>query len=452
MRIERTILENLVANDLFARKVFPFLKKDYFQDKLESVIFQEQEKFFTQYNRLATPDILLIEIGNRTDLSEHDVDAIKEQIDAFTNVVPDQEWLVNSTEKFCQEKALFNAIVQSVGIIDGKDKKLGKDAIPSLLQTALGVSFDSRVGHDYFPDAEEQYDWYHKVENKIPFDLDYFNAITGGGLSKKTLNVILAGIHVGKTMFMCHTAASYLKQGKNVLYITLEMSENEIARRIDSNLLDLTMDDLDIIEKVKYQKKIKAVESLTQGKLIIKEYPTASAHTGHFRALIEELKFKKGFKPDVIIIDYLNICSSARFKNRDNMYVYVKAIAEELRGFAVEQNVPVLTGAQLNREGFGSSDPGMDDSGESFGLPATADFLFTMIVSDELEVLNQVLVKQLKNRYKGLDLHKKFVIGRDKPKQRFYDVSQAAQSNTIDSTVGGIVDKTQKLKGFKFNP
>lgn len=454
MRIENTILNNLVTNIEFARKVFPFLKPEYFnEDRLESIIFQEQAKFFVKYNKLATPEILHIEVGNRTDISDEEIKGLNLRIKDFNfDSKVEQEWLINSTEKFCQEKALFLAIVNSVKIMEGKDKKLSKGAIPGLLQEALGVSFDSKLGHDYFPNAEEQYEWYHKVENKIPFDLALFNEITKGGLSKKTLNVILAGIHVGKTMFMCHVASSYVSQGKNVLYITLEMSQNEIAKRIDANLLDLTMDDLAIVDKVIYQKKIKKTEEKTHGKLIIKEYPTAAAHVNHFRAFIEELKLKKDFKPDVIIIDYLNICASARFKNRDNMYIYVKAVAEELRGLAVEYDLPILTGAQLNRTGFASSDPEMDDAGESFGLPATSDLLFSLITSEQLDQSNQILVKQLKNRYSDMSLMKRFVIGRDKPKMRFYDVSPSAQQNVaIDSNEGNAHNYQEKTKGFKFS-
>jgi replicative DNA helicase len=432
MRIEDQIFGNLIGNDQYARKVVPFLFADYFTDRTDRVIFEEYQKYFGEYNAAPSKDILKIEVSNRKDVTEDQVKRATEILDSVdqTNLV-NLDWITNSTEKFCKEKAVYNAIINSIRIIDGKDKNHTQDAIPDLLSKALGVTFDSHVGHDYLDDADARYDFYHRVEEKIPFDLDMLNKITNGGLSKKTLNIILAGTGVGKSLAMCHFAAANLMMGKNVLYITMEMAEERIAERIDANLLELTMDSLKMVEKRVFNSRIDKVRGKTQGKLIVKEYPTASAHSGHFRALIEELKMKRTFIPDIIYIDYLNICSSQRMKmgGSVNSYTYIKAIAEELRGLAGEYKVPLVSATQTTRGGFANSDPGLEDTSESFGLPATADLMLALIATEELDQMNQIMVKQLKNRYSDPNFYKRFVVGVDRKQMRLYDVEMSAQAN-----------------------
>ena len=462
MRIEKTILSNLIHNEEYCRKVAPFLKTEYFTDRKEAVIASELIKFFTDYNKPASAEILAIEVGNRTDLNDKEMPEFEVYINDLTSKETNVDWLLGETEKFCKDKAVYNSVLRAIKIIDGQDKVHTKDAIPSLLSEALGVSFDNHVGHDYIQDYDERYDFYHRVEEKIPFDLDMFNKITKGGLSKKTLNVVLAGTGVGKSLFMCHVAAASLMQGKNVLYITMEMAEERIAERIDANLMNIGMDELKIIDRELYSSRFSKVSKKTQGQLIIKEYPTAGAHAGHFKSLLEELKQKKKFSPDLVIIDYLNICSSSRMKQGANVnsYTYIKSIAEELRGLAVEYAVPILSATQTTRSGFSNTDVELTDTSESFGLPATVDFMFALISSEELEGLNQLLVKQLKNRYGDPAYYKKFVIGVDRSKMKLYNLESAAQENISESGQddGPVFDKsdfgkrlkTEEFEGFKF--
>ena len=433
--IERTALTQLVTNEQYARKVLPFIKSDYFSDRTERTIFEEITKFVDKYNKIPTQTSLEIEVQGRKDLNEDEYKKVVAVIQTLSSTDVDFDWLVDTTEKFCKDKAIYNAIVEGISIIDGKDKNRGPDAIPNILTDALAVCFDNAVGHDYLLDSESRYDYYHTVEKKIPFDLEFFNRITKGGLSPKTLNIVLAGTGVGKSLFMCHVAANCLSQGKNVLYITLEMAEERIAERIDANLMNITTEDLYDLPKQMFDNKIAKIIKSTSGKLIVKEYPTASAHTGHFRGLIKELAIKKSFKPDIIFIDYLNICASSRFKGATsvNSYLYIKAIAEELRGLAVESNLPILSGTQTNRSGFVSTDIGLEDTSESFGLPATADLMFALISNEELDKLNQIAVKQLKNRYNDLTVNKRFVIGINRAKMRLFDVKPSEQNDLVDS-------------------
>jgi replicative DNA helicase len=433
--IERTALSNLVSNEEYCRKVLPFIKADYFAVKEERVVFEEITSFVDKYRKMPTKISLEIEIESRQDLTETEHNKIVEIIKTLDSTDVDMDWLVDTTEKFCKDKAIYNAIVDGISIIDGKDKNRGADAIPSLLTDALAVSFDNAVGHDYFDDSASRFDFYHKVEERIPFDLEFFNKITKGGLPQKTLNIALAGTGVGKSLFMCHMAANCLSQGKNVLYITLEMAEERIAERIDANLLNVSMEDLHDLPKTMFEDKIKKIQKKTNGQLIIKEYPTASAHSAHFRGLIKELSIKKSFKPDMIFIDYLNICASSRLKGalQANSYTYIKSIAEELRGLAVETNVPIVSATQTTRSGFGSTDIGLEDTSESFGLPATADFMFALISNEELDALNQIVVKQLKNRYNDPTMNKRFVLGIDRSKMRLYDVENKEQEDLVDS-------------------
>ena len=434
--IERTVLAQLVSNEEYTRKVLPFLKGDYFSDKSERIVFEEITKFVEKYNKIPTKTSLEIEVQSRKDLNEAD---FKSVISLVKSLQKDEnvnfQWLVDTTEDFCKDKAIYNAIVEGIQIIDGTDKNRGPDAIPSILSDALAVGFDNRVGHDYLLDSDSRFDYYHTVEEKIPFDLEFFNKITKGGLPSKTLNIVLAGTGVGKSLFMCHVAANCLSQGKNVLYITLEMAEERIAERIDANLMNISMEDLHDLPKQMFDSKIEKIIKSTSGQLIVKEYPTASAHTSHFRGLIKELAIKKSFRPDIIFVDYLNICASSRFKGATsvNSYMYIKAIAEELRGLAVETNVPIMSATQTNRTGFVSSDIGLEDVSESFGLPATADFMFALISNEELDNLNQIAVKQLKNRYNDPTINKKFVIGIDRAKMRLTDVKITEQNDIVDS-------------------
>ena len=443
-RLETTILKNLIFNEDYTRKIIPFLKTEYFADSTEKILFEEINAHLEQFKHLPTYESLVINFTESRKLTEEQVRKAVEmirEINADKNDPTDVDWLIKQTEKFCQDKAIYNAIMKSVGILDDKANKEDKGMIPKLLSDALGVSFDRSVGHDYIDDSDNRFEFYHRHETKIPFDLDLFNKITKGGLPKKTLNIALAGTGVGKSLFMCHVAGSCLSQGLNVLYITMEMAEERIAERIDANLLNIDIADLNSISKQDYDRKFSALKVNTHGKLIIKEYPTAAASALHFRALLNELQLKKSFKPDIIFIDYLNICASARIKPGANVnsYSYVKAIAEELRGLAVEFDVPIVSATQTTRSGFTSSDPGLEDTSESFGLPATADFMFALISTEELQQLNQILIKQLKNRYNDPNYFKRFVVGIDRAKMKLYDVEQAAQDDLIDA--GQVDDK-----------
>ena len=433
--IERTTLSNLIYNEDYARKVLPFIKSNYFDEREEQIIFEEISNFVDKYQKIPTQTSLEIEVGERKDLNETEHKKIVDIIKTLNPMEVDFDWLVDHTEKFCKDKAIYNAIVDGIKIIDGKDSKRKPDAIPEILTDALSVSFDNSVGHDYIEDAESRFDYYHRVEERIPFDLDFFNKITKGGLPPKTLNIALAGTGVGKSLFMCHMAANCLSQGKNVLYVTLEMAEERIAERIDANLMNVSMEDLQSLAKQMFTDKMSKITKKTKGKLIVKEYPTATAHSSHFRGLIKELAIKKSFRPDIMFIDYLNICASSRFKGAQNVnsYMYVKAIAEELRGLAVETNVPIMSATQTTRSGFVSTDVGLEDTSESFGLPATADLMFALISTEELEELNQICVKQLKNRYNDPTMNKRFVIGIDRAKMRLYDVEVDAQQDLVNS-------------------
>ena len=433
--IERTTLSNLVYNEPYARKVLPFIKPEYFSNRHERVVFEEITNFIEKYDNQPTVEALSIELDKRKDLAEDEFKSVVNIVETLSNAEVDMQWLVDTTEKFCKDKAVYNAILSGIQIIEGKDKEHTAEAIPTILSDALSVAFDSNVGHDYVENGEERFEFYHKKEEKIEFDLDYFNKITKGGLPQKTLNIALAGTGVGKSLFMCHMAASTLMQGKNVLYITMEMAEERIAERIDANLMNITMDDLHELPKKMFTDRLSKIQTKTNGKLIIKEYPTASAHTGHFRSLIKELALKKSFRPDIIFIDYLNICASSRFKGNANVgsYFYIKAIAEELRGLAVENNVPIMSATQTTRGGYANSDVGLEDTSESFGLPATADLMFALISTEDLESLNQLMVKQLKNRYNDPGMNKRFVVGIDRARMKLYDCEQEAQNDIIDS-------------------
>ena len=432
--IERTALTNLISNEDYARKVLPFIKGNYFDLKEERVIFEEIYNFVDKYKKIPTQTSLEIEVGERKDLTEIEYKKVVEIIQTLNPVKVDFNWLIDTTEKFCKDKAIYNAIVDGISIIDGKDKDRNRDSIPSILTDALSVSFDNAVGHDYILDADSRFDFYHRIEEKIPFDLEYFNKITKGGLPPKTLNIALAGTGVGKSLFMCHMAANCLSQGKNGLYVTLEMAEERIAERIDANLMNISMEDLQDLPKKMFDDKMAKIMKKTSGKLIVKEYPTASANSNHFRGLIKELAIKKSFKPDIIFIDYLNICASSRFKGNANVgsYFYIKAIAEELRGLAVETNVPIMSATQTTRSGFISSDVGLEDTSESFGLPATADLMFALISTEELEELNQIAVKQLKNRYNDPTMNRRFVLGIDRAKMKLFDVDIKEQDLVDD--------------------
>jgi len=432
-RIETTILSNLFHNEDFTRKAMPFIESDYFTNSDESILFGEIEKFVENYKNLPTKDTILIELNSRKDLTEEQLKNLKLLVAGTNDDKVDLQWLLDSTEKWCKDRAVHNAVLSGIKILDNKDQKRTPEAIPGILSDALAVSFDNHIGHDYLQDAEKRFDWYHTKEKRFKFDLDYFNRITKGGVPSKTLNIALAGTGVGKSLFMCHVASSFLTQGKNVLYITLEMAEERIAERIDANLFDISMDDIRDMPKELYDTKVDKLNAKTKGQLIIKEYPTASAHSGHFRALMNELSLKKSFKPDVVFIDYLNICASARFKGGNiSSYFYVKAIAEELRGLAVEFDMPIFSATQTTRTGFVSTDIGLEDTSESFGLPATADFMFALMSNEELEALGQMKVKQLKNRYNDPSMNRAFIVGVDRAKMRLYDVENNAQ-NIVDT-------------------
>ena len=432
-RIERIILRNLFFNEDFTRKVLPFIKEEFFTSKNESILFGEVSNFIHKYKNLPTKETINVELTKRKDLREEELSEIKKIIDNLNHEEVELPWLLDTTEKFCKDRAVHNAVLSGIQILDGKDKNQNPEAIPQILSEALAVSFDNHVGHDYVEDAESRFDFYHKREKRFKFDLDYFNKITKGGVPSKTLNIALAGTGVGKSLFMCHAASNWLTQGKNVLYITLEMAEERIAERVDANLMDVTIDDLHVMPRDMYESKMSKLQNKTVGKLIIKEYPTASAHSGHFRALLNELSLKKTFKPDVVFIDYLNICASSRFKGGNiSSYFYIKAIAEELRGLAVEFDMPIFSATQTTRSGFTSTDIGLEDTAESFGLPATADFMFALISNDELDQLGQLKVKQLKNRFGDPSMNRSFIIGVDRSKMRLFDVEASAQ-NIVDS-------------------
>ena len=434
MKVETLILKNLLLTEEYPRKVLPFIKQEYFEDRTDQVIFDLTSKYFVKYSAVPTVEALTIEVGKITSLSDDQFKQITQTLESFDKETTELDWLVDTTEKWCQDRAIYLALMESIKIADGSDQKKDAGAIPSILSDALAVSFDNHIGHDYIDDYEERYESYHRVETKVPFDLDFFNKITKGGLPNKTLNIALAGTGVGKSLFMCHVASSVLLQGRNVLYITMEMAEEKIAERIDANLLNVDIQQLAQLPKMMFENKITALSKKTQGKLIVKEYPTASAHAGHFRALLNDLALKKAFRPEVIFIDYLNICTSQRFRNASvNSYTMVKSIAEELRGLAVEFNVPIVSATQTTRSGYGSSDVDLTDTSESFGLPATADLMFALISTEELEEQNQIMVKQLKNRYYDPTLNKRFVVGIDRAKMRLYNVEQEAQNNIMDS-------------------
>ncbi|CAB4143730.1 41 helicase [uncultured Caudovirales phage] len=459
MNLERAIFNNLLNNETYARKTIPFLKPDYFHNRNDKVVFELINSYVMEYNAFPTKEALLVDLNNRDNISEDQfkeckelVEEIPDQSDQLSNV----DWLVDQTEKFCQDKAIYNAIMQSIQIMDDKTGKMAKGSIPQLLSDALAVSFDTSIGHDFIEDADSRFEFYHRKEERLPFDIDFLNKITRGGLPRKTLNILLAGTGVGKTLAMCHFAASYMAAGKNVLYITMEMAEEKIAERIDANLLNVPLDELGVLPKESYDKKMTRLKEKTIGRLIVKEYPTSTAGAANFRHLLNELKIKKNFVPDVIFIDYLNICMSSRLKQGANVnsYTYIKAIAEELRGLAVEFNVPIISATQTTRSGYDSSDVGLTDTSESFGLPATADFMVALIATDELKALNQIMVKQLKNRYSDPEMYKRFVVGVDRPRMRLYDAEQSAQDDIVDdspvydNTPSGKFDK-EKFSGFK---
>jgi len=443
VRIEQTILANLIFDEDYARRVLPFIQIEYFQDHTEQILFQEIDKFVTKYNGLPTKETLLIEINKKESVPEQTFKSLIEYIDQLSFEKKDPTWLTDNTEKFCQERAIYNAIMESINIIDGNSKTYNKEAIPSILAESLSVSFDNHIGHDFIENADDRYEFYNRVEDRIPFDIEYMNKITKGGLPNKTLNVLLAGTGVGKTLAMCHFAASNLLDGKNVLYITLEMAEERIAERIDSNLLNIPLDELQGFPKKIYDDKINRLKKKTTGKLIIKEFPTATVGSGHFRHLLNELSLKKNFRPDVVYIDYINLCTSSRLKYGSNVnsYTYIKSIAEELRGLAVEKNLPIISATQLNRTGFTNSDPGLEDTSESFALPATVDFMCALISTEEMEQLGQIMVKQLKNRYNDPSIHKRFVVGVDRAKMRLFNAEQSAQTNIVDDRP--VMDKAE---------
>jgi len=447
-QIEFLILKNLIHNEKYLRKSIPFIKSEYFEDPHQKMVYEEIFSFVQNYNELPTKEVLTIEIEKRSDVNEDSFKSVTHLISCLDESPVENEWLVDTTEKWCRDRAIYLALLDSIAIADGKDDKKGRDAIPSILSDALAVSFDNHIGHDYLQDYEERYEFYHQKEEKIPFDLEFFNKITKGGLPNKTLNIALAGTGVGKSLFMCHVASSCLLQDKNVLYITMEMAEEKIAERIDANLLNVGIQDIVDLPKPMFSTKVNNITKKTMGNLVIKEYPTASAHSGHFKALLTELSLKKSFKPDIIFVDYLNICASSRYRANANVnsYSYIKAIAEELRGLAVETNVPIVSATQTTRSGYGSSDVELTDTSESFGLPATADLMFALISTEELEGLNQILVKQLKNRYNDPTIYKRFVIGIDRAKMRLYDCEQSAQNDLIDTNQEEGYTKDEKLK------
>jgi len=456
-KVEILILRNLIYNEEYLRKVVPFIKADYFEDPIQRTVFEEVSSFVQEYNQPATKEVLCIETEKRSDINDSSFKEITKLISYLEDVPTDFDWLCDTTEKWCRDRAIYLALMESIALADGKDEKKDRDAIPSILSDALAVSFDTHIGHDYLLDYEARYETYHRKEDKIEFDLEYFNKITKGGLPNKTLNIALAGTGVGKSLFMCHVASGALLSGNNVLYITMEMAEEKIAERIDANLLNVPIQEITDLPKVMFENKVTNLAKKTQGQLIIKEYPTASAHSGHFKSLLNELALKKSFRPDIIFIDYLNICASSRYRGNStvNSYSYIKAIAEELRGLAVEANVPIVSATQTTRSGYGSSDVELTDTSESFGLPATADLMFALISTDELEDLGQIMVKQLKNRYNDPTIHKRFIVGIDRAKMRLYDCEQSAQDDVLDKGKEEEYDFEERkpkksFEGFKF--
>ena len=451
-RVETTILRNLVHDEDYLRKVVPFIEPDYFSDRSDRLVFEGIAEFIVKYDKPATQEILSIELENNTSVTEEEYKQICQLITDLSTAPVNIDWLMDTTEKWCRDKAIYLALMESIKIADGQHEKKGRDAIPSILSDALAVSFDNHIGHDYLNDFQERYEAYHRKEDRIPFDLEYFNKITKGGLPNKTLNIALAGTGVGKSLFMCHMASSVLLQGRNVLYITAEMAEEKIAERIDANLLNVNVQELTDLPKVMFENKVNNLAKKTQGQLIIKEYPTASAHVGHFRSLLNELALKKSFKPDIIFVDYLNICASSRYKGAANInsYTLVKSIAEELRGLACEAQVPIVSATQTTRSGYGSSDVELTDTSESFGLPATADLMFALISTEELEQLGQIMVKQLKNRYNDLSVNKRFIVGIDRAKMRLYDCEQTAQDDILDSGQDSSYDEPESKFKTKF--
>jgi len=451
-RVETTILRNLVHDEDYLRKVVPFIEPDYFSDRSDRLVFEGIAEFIVKYDKPATQEILSIELENNTSVTEEEYKQICQLITDLSPAPVNIDWLMDTTEKWCRDKAIYLALMESIKIADGQHEKKGRDAIPSILSDALAVSFDNHIGHDYLNDFQERYEAYHRKEDRIPFDLEYFNKITKGGLPNKTLNIALAGTGVGKSLFMCHMASSVLLQGRNVLYITAEMAEEKIAERIDANLLNVNVQELTDLPKVMFENKVNNLAKKTQGQLIIKEYPTASAHVGHFRSLLNELALKKSFKPDIIFVDYLNICASSRYKGAANInsYTLVKSIAEELRGLACEAQVPIVSATQTTRSGYGSSDVELTDTSESFGLPATADLMFALISTEELEQLGQIMVKQLKNRYNDLSVNKRFIVGIDRAKMRLYDCEQTAQDDILDSGQESGYDEPESKFKSKF--
>ena len=455
-KIEYLILKNLIHDEEFLRKVIPFIKEEYFEDQSYKIIYEEISSFVNEYNEPPTKEVLIIEVEKRSGINEDQFKKVSQAISYLESEPVEKEWLLDTTEKWCRDRAIYLALLDSISIADGGDSKRTPDAIPSILSDALAVSFDNHVGHDYLQDYEERFELYNKKETRIPFDLEYFNKITKGGLPNKTLNIALAGTGVGKSLFMCHVAAASLLENKNVLYITLEMAEEKIAERIDANLLNINIQEVSDLPKQMFETKVNNLAKKTQGNLIIKEYPTAAAHCGHFKGLLNELALKKSFRPDIIFIDYLNICASSRYSKMGNVnsYSYIKAIAEELRGLAVEFNVPIVSATQTTRSGFGSSDVELTDTSESFGLPATADLMFALIKTDELEELGQILVKQLKNRYNDPTIFKRFVVGIDRAKMRLYDCEQMAQDDLLENKEEEYEHEESKPKksfdGFKF--
>lgn len=454
--IERTILRNLIQNEAFTRAVLPYIKEEYFNDLDEREAFKQVRSFILKYNSRPTFEALRIELDSVKNLDEQtskQIGVMIDQMEADTSLPPNYPWLLDTTEKFCQDRSLYLALVESVKIANNNAAGVSKGAIPGLLAEALAISFDPEVGHDYTEDFDFRYEYYHKIDARTPFDIELFNTATKGGVPTKTLNIILGGTGAGKSLFLCHFAASYLAQGKNVLYITLELAEEEIGKRIDANLMNITFDNLQSMSKDQYDASFEKLKSKTQGRLFIKEYPTASASVNNFNALLNELKLKKRFKPDVVVVDYLNICTSSRIKSGgDNSYSYVKSIAEELRGFAVEHEIILWSATQTNRGGYGNSDAGLDNTADSFGLPATADFMFLIYAGDELNVLNQIMVKQLKSRYNDIAKLERFNVGVDKSKMRLYDVDDAGQYGAIVSAYQGNRPPPTQLKSFKNSP
>ena len=452
-RIENTIIKNLIQNETYTRKVIPFIKSEYFTESSEKLVFEEIVNYFDKYTKSPTVEALLINLDNVTSKGDAIVKSSKQLVENIKKDDTPLDWLIDETEKWCKDRAIYIAVMDSIEVLDEKSKR-STGEIPDLLKDALSVSFDTHIGHDQLEDADERFEFYNTEEEKMPFDLEYFNKITKGGLPNKTLNICLAGTGVGKSLFMCHMASNCLLMGKNVLYITMEMSEERIAERIDSNVMNVPMKELPDISKKEYDKKIERIKNKTKGKLIIKEYPTAAAHVGHFRHLLQELNIKKDFRPDIIFIDYLNICASHRIRpgSGANSYTLVKSIAEELRGLAVEHDVPMVSATQTTRSGYGSTDIGLEDTSESFGLPATADLMFALITSEELEDLDQLVVKQLKNRYNDPTIFKRFVIGIDRSRMKLYDVEQEAQEELIDSVDVDdtpVFDRSEKFRDFK---